>query len=92
MKVWERGVGLTAACGTAACAVAVAAARDGKAGRKSTIHLPGGPIQIEWRESDDHVLMTGLTEVEFEGEVDLETLAWERVAPGDENAAAGAAE
>ncbi len=83
VKVWERGVGLTLACGTAACAVAVAAARDGKAGRKSTIHLPGGPIGIEWRESDDHVLMTGLTEVEFEGEIDLEALTWVKTAPGD---------
>ncbi|WP_168206263.1 diaminopimelate epimerase [Labrenzia sp. PHM005] len=83
VKVWERGVGLTLACGTAACAVGVAAARDGKAGRKTTIHLPGGPIGIEWRESDDHVLMTGLTEVEFEGEVDLETLAWRKTAEGD---------
>lgn len=83
VKVWERGAGLTLACGTGACAVAVAAARDNKAGRKSVIHLPGGPITIEWRESDGHVIMTGLTEVEFEGEIDLETLAWEKVAEGD---------
>jgi len=93
VKVWERGVGLTLACGTAACAVAVAAARDGKAGRKSTIHLPGGPLVIEWRESDNHVLMTGPTEVEFEGEVDLDTLSWRRTAGGDAPLeAAGAAE
>ncbi|EFO32386.1 diaminopimelate epimerase [Roseibium sp. TrichSKD4] len=84
LKVWERGAGLTQACGTAACAAAVAAARDDKAGRKSTIHLPGGPIEIEWREGDDHVLMTGLTEVEFEGEVDLDTLEWQRTGPGDD--------
>ena len=83
VKVWERGAGLTRACGTAACAVAVAAARDGKAGRKSTIYLPGGPLEIEWRESDDHVLMTGATEVEFEGEIDLDTLEWTKTAPGD---------
>ncbi|WP_289035084.1 diaminopimelate epimerase [uncultured Roseibium sp.] len=92
VKVWERGVGLTEACGTAACAVAVAAARDSKAGRSSTIHLPGGPLQIEWRESDDHVLMTGPTEVEFEGEIDLETLQWSKTGPGDEASVAGAAE
>lgn len=83
VKVWERGAGLTRACGTAACAVAVAAARDGRAGRKSTIHLPGGPLEIEWRESDGHVLMTGPTEVEFEGDIDLDTLEWTRTAPGD---------
>ncbi|MEP2703505.1 MAG: diaminopimelate epimerase [Roseibium sp.] len=83
VRVWERGVGLTQACGTAACAVGVAAPRDSKTGRKTTIHLPGGPIGIEWRESDDHVLMTGLTEVEFEGEIDLGTLSWRKTGAGD---------
>ncbi|QFT29383.1 Diaminopimelate epimerase [Labrenzia sp. THAF82] len=91
VKVWERGVGLTLACGTAACAVGVAAARDGKTGRKTTIHLPGGPIGIEWRESDEHVLMTGLTEVEFEGEVDFETLTWRKTGAGDASTEAEAA-
>lgn len=83
VKVWERGVGLTRACGTAACAVTVAAARDTRAGRRTTIHLPGGPIQMEWRESDDHVLMTGPTEIEFEGEIDLEALTWTKTGLGD---------
>lgn len=91
VKVWERGVGLTLACGTAACAVGVAAARDDKTSRKTTIHLPGGPIGIEWRESDGHVLMTGLTEVEFEGEVDLETFDWRKTSKGDEPLEAGTA-
>jgi len=92
VKVWERGVGLTKACGTAACAVAVAAARDGKAGRSSTIHLPGGPLHIEWRETDDHILMTGPTEIEFEGAIDIETMTWGRTGPGDAANDAGAAE
>lgn len=59
VKVWERGAGLTLACGTAACATAVAAARKGLTGRKVKIELPGGPLDIEWRVSDDHILMTG---------------------------------
>ncbi len=59
VRVWERGAGLTLACGTAACAVAVAASRKGLANRKVTIELPGGPLQLDWRTSDDHILMTG---------------------------------
>jgi diaminopimelate epimerase len=59
VRVWERGAGLTLACGTGACAVAVAAARKKLTGRKVTIELPGGPLQITWREGDDHILMTG---------------------------------
>ena len=59
VNVWERGAGLTLACGTAACATAVAAARKGLTGRKVTIELPGGPLDIEWRVSNDHILMTG---------------------------------
>lgn len=83
VKVWERGAGLTRACGTAACAVAVAAARDKRTGRKVTIHLPGGPLEIEWRASDNHVMMTGATEIEYEGLLDLETLEFQRTGPGD---------
>jgi diaminopimelate epimerase len=67
LKVWERGAGLTKACGTAACATAVAAARTKRTGRKVTVALPGGPLLIEWRESDNHVLMTGPWELEYEG-------------------------
>lgn len=59
VRVWERGAGLTLACGTAACATAVAAARKGLTGRTVTVELPGGPLAIEWRSSDDHILMTG---------------------------------
>ena len=83
VKVWERGVGLTRACGTAACAVGVAAARDGRTGRRVTVNLPGGPLLIEWREADDHILMTGDTEIEFEGALERETLAYSRTGPGD---------
>jgi len=67
LRVWERGAGATRACGSAACATLVAAARKGLTGRKATVSLPGGDLVIEWRESDDHVLMTGETELEHEG-------------------------
>lgn len=72
LHVWERGAGLTRACGTAACAAAVAAARKGLTGRKVWVTLPGGDLLIEWRESDDHVFMTGPLEYEFEGEIALD--------------------
>lgn len=67
MRVWERGVGITRACGTGACAVAVAAARRGLTGRKVRVTLEGGILDIEWRESDDHVLMTGEVAEVFSG-------------------------
>lgn len=67
LRVWERGAGATRACGSAACATLVAAARKGLTGRKARISLPGGDLLIEWRESDGHVLMTGETELEHEG-------------------------
>jgi diaminopimelate epimerase len=70
IRTWERGVGLTQACGSAACATAVAAARLRKVDRKVTITLPGGDLEIEWRERDDHVLMTGPVAFEFEGRFD----------------------
>ena len=65
VKVWERGVGLTRACGSAACAVAVAAHRKDLTARNVRITLPGGDLQIEWRAGDDHVLMSGAVELEF---------------------------
>lgn len=67
VRTWERGAGLTKACGTAACAAAVSAARTRRTGRKVTVTLPGGDLLIDWRESDDHVLMTGPVEYEYEG-------------------------
>ncbi len=67
IRVWERGAGATRACGSAACATLVAGARKGLTGRKATIALPGGDLVIEWRERDDHVLMTGETQLEHEG-------------------------
>jgi diaminopimelate epimerase len=70
IRTWERGAGLTKACGSAACAAAVAAARLGRAGRKVTVTVPGGDLAIEWRASDDHVLMTGPVAYEFEGRFD----------------------
>jgi diaminopimelate epimerase len=70
IRTWERGAGLTRACGSAACAAAVAAARFKRTNRKVKVTLPGGELVIEWRDSDDHVLMTGAVEFEFEGRFD----------------------
>ncbi len=78
MRTWERGAGLTLACGSAACAVAVSAARTRRADRSVTVTVPGGPLQIEWRE-DNHVIMTGPAEWEFAGKLDPETGAFERM-------------
>lgn len=69
-RVWERGSGITQACGTGACATAVAACLSGRAGRESSIVMDGGMLHIEWRESDNHVYMTGPAEFVFEGEVE----------------------
>lgn len=79
IKVWERGAGMTKACGTAACAVAVAAVRKGYCDRKIVVHLPAGPLTIEWRAEDGHIWMTGAVETEFEGEFNLETGSWRRL-------------
>ena len=73
-RVWERGSGITQACGTGACATAVAAAKTGRAGRKSQIVMDGGTLNIEWRESDNHVYMTGPAEFVFDGEIALNKL------------------
>jgi diaminopimelate epimerase len=81
IRTWERGAGLTRACGSAACAAAVAAARLRRVDRKVTVVLPGGDLTIEWRESDDHVLMTGPVEFEFEGTFDPAALAPGRPSP-----------
>jgi diaminopimelate epimerase len=70
VRTWERGAGLTRACGSAACAAAVAAVRLRKTDREVTVTLPGGDLKIEWRERDDHVLMTGPVAFEFEGRFD----------------------
>ncbi len=67
MRVWERGAGETLACGTGACAAAVAASLNGLTDRKVTIHLLGGDLNIEWRESNNHVYMTGEAVTVFEG-------------------------
>jgi len=71
VRVWERGSGITMACGTGACATAVAAAMTGRAGRSSHIIMDGGELDIEWRESDGHVYMTGGAEFVFEGEIEV---------------------
>lgn len=72
VRVWERGSGITQACGTGACAVAVAACKTGRTGRKNRIIMDGGVLEIEWRENDGHVYMTGPAEFVFEGEMEIE--------------------
>ena len=67
-RVWERGTGVTLACGTGACAAAVAAILSGKTDRTVTVHLKGGDLVIEWRQSDNHVYMTGPATEVFHGE------------------------
>jgi diaminopimelate epimerase len=74
MRVWERGIGITLACGTGACATAVAAVRRGLVDRKVALQLDGGNLLIEWREEDGHVLMTGPGVTVFQGRVDLAQL------------------
>jgi len=72
VRVWERGAGLTLACGTGACASLVVAARTGRTGRKAKVHLPGGTLTIEWRD-DNRVYMTGPAVEVFRGELVWET-------------------
>jgi len=74
LRSWERGAGLTRACGTAACAAAVAAVRRGLTGRVVTVTLPGGDLVIDWREDDDHILMTGPFALDYEGTLPPELL------------------
>lgn len=78
LRTWERGAGLTLACGSATCAAAVSAARTGRTGRTVTVTVPsGGVLKIDWR-ADDHVVMTGPAEWEFSGSFDPATGAWTR--------------
>ena len=72
MRVWERGSGITLACGTGACATAVAAARCGLAARHAEVEADGGRLAIEWREEDDRVLMTGPATEVFTGSITFE--------------------
>lgn len=71
MRVWERGSGITLACGTGACATAVAAVKAGIAGRKSNIIMDGGTLTIEWNKESDHVFMTGPATIVFEGTIEM---------------------
>lgn len=69
MRVWERGSGETMACGTGACAAVVAGVLNGLTSRKTTVELLGGELQIEWKEADNHVYLTGTATTVFEGEI-----------------------
>ncbi len=71
VRVWERGSGITMACGTGACAVAVAASKTGRADRDSRIIMDGGTLDVEWREQDNHVYLSGPAEFVFEGEIEI---------------------
>ena len=71
MRVWERGSGITMACGTGACATAVAAAITGRCGRHSRIIMDGGTLEIDWREADGHVYLSGPAAIAFEGTIEL---------------------
>jgi diaminopimelate epimerase len=79
VRTWERGAGLTRACGTAACAAAVAASRRNLTGRRVRVSLPGGDLMIDWRESDGHIVMTGPYALDFEGELPVELFQAARV-------------
>ena len=74
LRVWERGAGITRACGSGACAALVAAHRRGLAGRRAPVELDGGTLDIVWRE-DGHVIMTGPVALSFEGAFDPSLLA-----------------
>ena len=71
MRVWERGSGITMACGTGACATAVAAAVTGRCGRRSRVVMDGGTLDIEWRASDNHVYLSGPATFVYEGDINL---------------------
>jgi len=77
LRTWERGAGLTEACGTAACAALVNAARTRRTGRKATVTVPGGDLVVEWLDND-HVTLTGPAKFEWEGTLDPKTGAWTR--------------
>ena len=74
LRTWERGAGLTRACGSAACAAAVAAARSGRTGRDVTVTVPGGPLHISWTAAD-RIIMTGPAAFEYAGMIDPTTMA-----------------
>ena len=85
-RTWERGAGLTLACGSAACAAAVSGARTGRTGRAVTVTVASSPnrqaLAIDWRDSDGHVMMTGAAEWEWDGRLDPQTGQWERSTAG----------
>ena len=83
LRTWERGAGLTKACGTAACAALVNAVRTKRTERKATVTLPGGDLVIEWKDNN-HVILTGPAELEFAGTWDASTGAWSRVSEAAE--------
>jgi diaminopimelate epimerase len=74
MRVWERGVGETLACGTGACAATIASVLNNKTEREVKVHLLGGELEVRWDESNNHIFMTGTAEHVYEGEIELSQL------------------
>ena len=70
VRVWERGSGVTLACGTGACAVLAAGVKTGRCGRRASVHLPGGVLELDWQRDGGHIFMTGPAVTVFEADLE----------------------
>ena len=85
LRVWERGAGITPACGTAACAALVAAVRRELMGRSAVVEMDGGILGVHWREDNNHIMLTGPVATSFEGEFNIADLLWHSAQPKPED-------